>query len=94
MDIATLYSLPKDMLVKLVSTIQDETAKKYEIEMKRAMIDSSLERILLVDSSKFDKVSAAHYAELSDISAIITDKDIPPDYVKLCKKLKIVLHIA
>lgn len=29
-----LYSLPKDMLVKMISTIQEETEKKYKSHME------------------------------------------------------------
>lgn len=29
-----LYKLPKDMLIKLITTIEEETKNKYEVKMK------------------------------------------------------------
>ncbi len=52
----------------------------YESELKKAVLNSSLARILLVDSSKFGKVGAAYYADLDDFNTIITDSGIPPEY--------------
>lgn len=37
-----LHDLPKDMLVKLVSTIEEETKKKYEDEIRKLRIRESL----------------------------------------------------
>ncbi len=70
------------------------SASPYEIDTKKAIMSSSLEKILLVDSSKFDKVSPAHYANLPELTAIITDNGIPESYRNLCKRLGIQLNIV
>jgi len=66
----------------------------YEIEVKRAAIRSSLERILLVDSSKFGTIQPAYFAELSEFTAVVTDSGIPGEYADHIRGLGISLHIA
>jgi DeoR family deoxyribose operon repressor len=66
----------------------------YEIEMKRAAIRSSLERVLLVDSSKFATIQPAFFAEFADLTAVVTDSGIPPEYADHIRSLGITLHIA
>jgi len=70
------------------------TANQYEIEMKKAALRSSLYNILLIDSSKFGKVGSAHYADLRDFSAIITDSGISQEYREIIEKLGIQLHVV
>jgi len=66
----------------------------YEIETKKAVIKSSDTRILVADSTKFNKVKIAHFAELSDFDIIITDKGIPEDYRRLIQDMGITLYIV
>jgi DeoR family deoxyribose operon repressor len=63
----------------------------YEIEPKKAAIESSNTRILLVDSSKFDQVKIAHIANLDDFNIIITDTDVPRHYEEYAKEHDITL---
>jgi len=46
----------------------------FEIQMKNAILESSDTRILVVDSSKFDTVQVAHFAELSDFDMLISNR--------------------
>jgi len=55
---------------------------EYEIDVKKAVMNSSVEKILLIDSSKFNKVTSAYFAELNDFDTIITDKDIDAKWEK------------
>ncbi len=64
-------------------------AKAYESPTKSAAIKSSLRNILMVDSSKFDAVKAAHFAELTDFDTVITDAGIPARYLELLEELKV-----
>lgn len=48
-------------------------SNQFEIDTKRTAIESSLERYLLVDSSKFGNVFSAYFADGSEFNAIITD---------------------
>jgi DeoR family transcriptional regulator, deoxyribose operon repressor len=66
----------------------------YERETKKVMIQSSLKKILLVDSSKFDVIRSDYFAELSDFDEIVTDSDIPPSYAETIRGLGITLRIA
>ncbi len=63
----------------------------YEIEAKRAVMQSSLQKILLADASKFDQVSPNHYADLSGFDVVITDTGISGDYRELLKEKNIEL---
>jgi len=49
--------------------------------IKRAMLDCSKTRILILDSSKFGFVSTCKFASIEQFSLVITDKNIPEDYV-------------
>lgn len=51
-----------------------------DVPLKHAMIESSRERILLLDSSKYGKVSTCMFAHVEDFSRIITDNGIPQEY--------------
>jgi DeoR family deoxyribose operon repressor len=70
------------------------TADESEVNLKRAAIQVSQERILLVDSSKFDKVSSAYYAELKDFTMIVTDGRAPEEYRKLFNDLGLKMLIV
>ncbi len=69
-------------------------ANTYEVETKKAALESSDKKILLVDSSKFDKVKIAHFADLNDFNFIITDSGIPESYVSLAQNQGVELIIA
>lgn len=47
----------------------------HEVPVKRAAIDRAVEAHLVVDASKFGIVRAAHFAELSEFTSVISDKD-------------------
>jgi DeoR family deoxyribose operon repressor len=66
----------------------------YERETKKAMIQSSMKKILLVDSSKFDVIRSDYFAELSDFDEIVTDSAIPAEYTEIITSLGITLRIA
>jgi DeoR family deoxyribose operon repressor len=64
----------------------------YEIEIKKAAINSSKTKVLLADSSKFNQVKIAHFADLQDFDIIITDTGIPEYYLTIIKELGVTLH--
>jgi DeoR family transcriptional regulator, deoxyribose operon repressor len=66
----------------------------YERETKKAMITSSMRKILLIDSSKFDVIRSGYFAELSDFDEIITDAGISAEYGETIRGLGITLRIA
>lgn len=66
----------------------------YEVETRKAVINSSDVRILVVDSSKFGEVKVGHFAELSDFNIVITDTGIPEDYIDVIKEMGIQLYMV
>jgi len=66
----------------------------FEADIKKAMIASAKQRILVVDSSKFGKVSITFFANLDDINIIITDEGISEEYKKIIKSKDIELYIV
>ena len=67
---------------------------QYETETKQACISSALENILLVDSSKFDKIKPGYFADIKDFDMVVTDDGIPFEYEEHIKELGIKLIIA
>lgn len=64
------------------------------IVLKRSVIGNSLEKILLIDSSKFGKVVPFHFADFTDISTVVTDSDIPEEYAEFIKEKGMTLIVA
>jgi DeoR family deoxyribose operon repressor len=64
------------MHLKMSVTCNSEEA----VPIKRAMFANSLEKILLLDSSKFERVTSYHLADLGEITMVITDDGIPEEY--------------
>lgn len=62
--------------------------------LKRAMIESSKEKILLIDSTKFGRVSTCPFASIDNFTTVITDSDIPDVYLQYIKKSGVDLIIV
>jgi len=69
-------------------------ATAYEKETKKAVIESSDVKILLVDSTKFGKIKISHFADLTDFDIIITDTGISKEFVEIIKNIGIKLYIV
>ncbi len=69
-------------------------ANHYEIATKQAAISSSLQKILLADSTKFGRVRQAYFAELKDFHTIITDKYLPDEFAELIRNMGIMLYLV
>lgn len=67
---------------------------QHELPTKNACMDSSLEKILMVDSSKFGLVKPAHFANLDQIDTIVTDNDISEYWRELIQEQGITLKIV
>lgn len=66
----------------------------YEVPTKRAILRSSLQKILVADSSKFGAVRPAYFCDLSEISAIVTDKGLSQEWRERITELGIALHLV
>lgn len=64
----------------------------YEIATKKSIMQSSIQKILLVDSSKFDQVKPAYFAEVKDFDVIITDTSLSPEWKHYIEDLNIKLY--
>lgn len=69
-------------------------ANPYEVEMKKAALHSSLTRILVADSSKFDQIHPAWFADLSEIQTVVTDTGLPRAWRDLLAARGITVHLA
>ncbi|MBA4688815.1 MAG: DeoR/GlpR transcriptional regulator [Candidatus Galacturonibacter soehngenii] len=69
-------------------------ANNYEIATKQAIFKSGIEKILLIDSSKFSIIKSSYFANIEDFDTIITDCGISDTWVDLIHSLQIKLHIV
>lgn len=67
---------------------------RYELETKEMILCSGAEKILVVDSSKFGMVRPYFFAELSEFDTIITDENIPEEWIGRIRDEGITLHIV
>jgi DeoR/GlpR family transcriptional regulator of sugar metabolism len=56
-----------------------------ETQVKRAMIESANEVILLIDSTKFGKRSLTRVLDFSEVTLLITDDGVPGDVVQILR---------
>lgn len=69
-------------------------ATDYEKETKKAVIESSDTKILLVDSSKFGKIKISHFADLTDFDMVITDSGISEEWKEIILNSDVKLYIV
>ena len=50
-------------------------------QVKRSMMETSAESILVVDSSKFDKIAFSKWCNVKDMNMVITDKEPDPEWL-------------
>ncbi len=89
---------PADMVFISASGISIELgvscSNEYELDTKKEIMKSAETKILLADSSKFDKVKSTSFAKCTDFDILITDKRIPDRYREYCKANGIELIIV
>ncbi len=66
----------------------------YERATKRAAIESSEQRILLADSSKFDRVRSEYFADLQDFQIVLTDDGVPGSVAEEIREVGIDLMVV
>ncbi|AOR22832.1 DeoR/GlpR family DNA-binding transcription regulator [Clostridium taeniosporum] len=69
-------------------------SNNYEVATKRTIINSSVEKILLVDSDKFDSVKSSYFSDLQEFNIVVTDQGIPENWKILLKDMGIKVIIA
>ncbi len=65
-----------------------------EADIKREMIRSARQIVLVTDSTKFGKISVTHFAGLDEVDTIVTDNGISEEYRKVLGDRGIELIIA
>jgi DeoR family deoxyribose operon repressor len=70
------------------------TVHQYEVQVKQACIASSLQKILLVDSKKFDQIRPAYVAPLDTVNTVITDEGISPEWIRILKDMDIDVRVV
>lgn len=75
----------------------DNGLTEYNIEdsqIKKVLLQNSLEKIIVADSSKFGVTTFNTVAQLESVDTIVTDSDAPPDIVEAIRNLGIDVIIA
>jgi len=65
-----------------------------EIQVKKAMVKSAREVIMLLDSSKFGTVSLTRILDSSAVDVIVADENIPQEIYDRLSREGIDIHIA
>jgi DeoR family transcriptional regulator, deoxyribose operon repressor len=66
----------------------------YEVDTKQAVLKSAKTKILVTDSTKFGKVKIAYFADLQEFDVVITDSEIPEEYIKIIRNIGLDLYMA
>jgi len=69
-------------------------ANGYEVPTKKAILGSSIQKILVADSSKFGKVRSAYFCNLDEIDDVVTDDGLSEEWRKTLTDMGIRLHIV
>lgn len=69
-------------------------AHNYEVSVKRTIIRSALQTILLADSSKFGAIKTVFFAQLSEIDLIVTDSGLSQEWQDMIAAMGIELKIV
>lgn len=68
------------------------SSNSYETDIKRAAMKSSFSKILIVDSSKFGKVTTSYFADIDEFDILITDDGIQNKYKDLIQEKGLTLY--
>lgn len=60
-----------------------------EAEIKRAVVQRADHIYLMADSSKIGREAIVTFCHLKDLTAFITDREPPKDYIELCKSANV-----
>ena len=86
--------MQSNIVIEVSKTLGVTCVNHYEIDTKHAAIHSSFERILMVDSTKFDKIGSAYFANINEFHTIITDVGISKEWADYIRGLNIKLYIV
>ena len=70
------------------------TVYPHELQAKKTILNSTKNRILVADSSKFGATKSVYFAEIADFQTIITDSGIPDKYAAFIRERGIELIVV
>ncbi|MBM3709510.1 MAG: DeoR/GlpR transcriptional regulator [Actinobacteria bacterium] len=73
---------PAGISIKAGLTVENP----LQASVKRTMLENSSQKIVLIDSSKFDKISLSRVFNIDDVNIIVTDKKPDKKYIDYFKK--------
>lgn len=76
------------------ATLGMTCAHDFEVSVKQAVIQSSLTKVLVADSSKFGALKTVCFAQLDDVDVIVTDSGLSADWIGAIKEKGIKLEIV
>ena len=90
------YNLSKIFLASTGLSIESgaTNASPLENEIKRCLMQKASQKFLLVDVSKIDKASLMTYCQLSELDAVIMDKQPPQKYAEYFTQHNVKLMIG
>lgn len=78
-----------------ISSQNGLTSGNYsECELKKLVVQKARRVVILMDSSKLDKILPYTFADISDVNTIITDKTLPEDMTSKAKSAGCEIRIA
>lgn len=69
-------------------------AHDFEVSVKQTVLQSSLKKILVADSSKFGMLKTAHFADMEVLDMIITDTGLSDEWIEIIHSKGIELVIV
>jgi DeoR family deoxyribose operon repressor len=69
-------------------------ANQYEVKVKQSCIESSLKKILLVDSGKFDRIRPAFVTSLDRVDTVITDNGVDRRWIRTMEDMGIEVRVV
>lgn len=66
----------------------------YDTQIKKTILNSAEQKVLVSDSSKFNHVHPGYICDLNYFDCIITDKDIPQNWIEIINNEGIELYIV
>lgn len=96
LDYLKTYNIRKAFMACTGVTIENglTNATTEEYQVKKAVVQNSLEHFLLADHSKFGHFSLMTYCSLKDIQHIITDQELEEEYREFCRQNNIDVDLA
>lgn len=65
-----------------------------EVEMKQRLLASAKRKVALVDHTKFGKVALGSCATLDDVDVLVTDEELPDEYMEALRAADVTTAVA